>query len=116
LVHHGVDGVFELEDFSADVDGDLAGKLSFGDRCGDFRDIADLTGQVAGHEIDVVGQVFPGTSNTSDLCLSTKLSFRPYLTGHTCHLRSERTKLIDHRVNCIFQLQNFPAYVNRDLF
>src|SRR5205823_2625563 len=28
LIHHRVDGVLEFEDFSADVDGDLAGKVA----------------------------------------------------------------------------------------
>ncbi len=55
LVHHGVDGFLQLENFSADVHGDLLGKVATGDGGGNFGDIAYLGGEVARHEIDVVG-------------------------------------------------------------
>src|SRR5207245_1756934 len=51
LIHHGVDGVFELEDFSADIDGDLLGEVAVGDGGGDGGDVTDLRGQVAGHGV-----------------------------------------------------------------
>src|SRR6185436_13730649 len=60
LVHHGVDGVLQLQDLPLDVDGDLLGEVARGDRGGDVGDVADLAGQVAGHQVDVVRQVLPG--------------------------------------------------------
>src|SRR5207302_1938341 len=48
LIHHGVDGVLELEDFAAHVDGDLARQIASGDGGGHFGDVADLVGQVTG--------------------------------------------------------------------
>src|SRR6185436_4302165 len=60
LVHHGVDGVFQLEDFAAHVDGDLLRQVAAGDRGGHLGDVADLGGQVRRHRVDGVGQVLPG--------------------------------------------------------
>ena len=114
LIHHRVDRVLEFEDFSADVDGDLAREIAFGDRRGDFRDIAHLAGQIAGHKVHVVGQVFPCTRNASYLRLSPQLSFRAHLARNPCHFRGKRTKLIDHGIDRIFQLKNFTFDVDGD--
>src|SRR5439155_672669 len=59
LVHHRVDGVLELQDLSLNVDRDLLRQVAVGDAGGDLGDVADLARQVAGHQVDVVGQVFP---------------------------------------------------------
>src|SRR6202034_3136969 len=55
LVHHGVDGLLQLQDLALDVGGDLARQVAVGDGGGDFGDVAHLTGEVARHGIDVVG-------------------------------------------------------------
>ena len=60
LVHHRVDGVLQLEDLALDVDGDLLRQVAVGDGRGHLGDVAHLVGQVAGHEVHVVGQVLPG--------------------------------------------------------
>src|SRR5206468_1313356 len=44
LVHHGVDGVFQLQDFAAHVHGDLLGQVAVGDRGGHLGDVTDLAG------------------------------------------------------------------------
>src|SRR5256885_8760705 len=38
---------------------DLLAQVAVGYRRGNLGDVADLAGQVAGHEVDVVGQVLP---------------------------------------------------------
>ena len=38
---------FSFQDLAAHIHGDLAGKVAFGDRGGDFRDVAHLGGQVS---------------------------------------------------------------------
>ena len=45
LVHHRVDRVLQLENLSANVHRDLAGKVAVGDGRGHLGDIADLRGQ-----------------------------------------------------------------------
>ena len=49
LIHHRIDGVLQLQDFAADVDGDLLREVAAGDRRGDLGDVADLAGEVGGH-------------------------------------------------------------------
>ena len=51
LVHHGVDGVFQLENFAAHVDGDLLRQVAVGDGGRHFGDVTDLAGEVAGHRV-----------------------------------------------------------------
>ena len=59
LIDHRVDGVLQLEELALDVDGDLLRQIAVGDGRGDFGDVAHLRGQVAGHQVDVVGEVLP---------------------------------------------------------
>src|SRR5205823_5111911 len=89
LVDHRIDGVFELEDLALDVDSDLLGEVAAGDGCGDFSDVAHLGGEVAGHRIDTVGQVFPGSRNPLDLGLSAQLAVGADLARHAGHFRGE---------------------------
>ena len=49
LIDHRVDGVLELQDLAADVDGDLLRQVAVGDGDRHFGDVADLRGQVDGH-------------------------------------------------------------------
>src|SRR5207244_2237401 len=49
LVDHRVDGVLELQDLPPHVDGDLLAEVPVGDGGGDLRDVAHLSGEVAGH-------------------------------------------------------------------
>src|SRR2546426_12159250 len=51
LVDHRVDGLLELEDLAANVDGDLLREVALLDRGGDLGDVADLAGQVACHQV-----------------------------------------------------------------
>src|SRR5205823_4681281 len=63
LVDHRVDRVLQLEDLAVDVDRDLLRQVALRDRRGDVGDIANLVGQVRGHEVDAVGQVLPGSGH-----------------------------------------------------
>ncbi len=47
LIDHGVERLFELQDFAAHVDGDLAGEVAAGDSRGHFGDVSHLAGEVA---------------------------------------------------------------------
>src|SRR5262249_56913595 len=60
LVHHGVDGVLELQNLALHVHGDLAGQVAARHRRGHLGDVADLGGEVGGEQVDVVGEVLPG--------------------------------------------------------
>src|ERR1700745_2694795 len=49
---------------------ELAGEVAAGDGGGDFSNVADLAGQVAGHGVDGVGEILPGTSDAGNLRLA----------------------------------------------
>src|SRR5439155_218434 len=115
LVHHRVDGVLELENFSFHVHRNLLRQVAAGHGGGDLGDVPDLVGEVVRHEIDVVGQVFPRTRNTFDLRLAAELSFGTDLAGDAGDFRSERRKLVHHGVDGVLELENFSFDVHRDL-
>ena len=115
LVHHGVDGVLELENFAAHVDGDLFRKVAAGDRGRDLGDVAHLRGEVRGHRVDAVGEVLPGAGNAQHVGLSAEASFGADLARHARDLAGERVELIDHRVDGLLELENLAAHVHRDL-
>src|SRR5207248_4101719 len=99
LVDHRVDGVLELEDLALDVDGDLFGEVSVGDRGADLGDVADLAGQVAGHQVHVLGQVFPDAAHALHLRLAAQLALGAHLASDARHLGGEQAQLVDQRVD-----------------
>jgi hypothetical protein len=115
LIDHRVDGLFEEQDFSTDVDRDLLREVAAGNGRRHFRDVADLRRQVAGHEVDVVGEVLPRTGHTGHLRLATELAVGADLACHARDFRSERVELIDHRVDGVLQLEDLASHIDRDL-
>src|SRR5439155_16580872 len=101
LVDHRVERFLQLKDFARHVHGDLLGEVAARDGSGDVGDVADLRRQVGGHEVDVVGEVLPGTGDAGDLGLTAELAFGADLAGDAGHFRGERGKLLDHRVDDI---------------
>ena len=115
LIHHGVDGVLQLQNFAAHFDRDFARKIAGGDGRGHFGDVADLVGQVAGHGVDGVGQILPGAGDAFHHRLAAELAFGTDFARHARHFAGERVELIHHDVDGVLQLQNFAAHVHRDL-
>ena len=116
LVHHRVDGVLQLKDLALNIDGDFLGQIASCDRRGHCRDVTDLCGQIARHEIHRIGQIFPSSRNTFYPGLTSERSIRSHFARHACHLRRERAQLIHHRVDRVLQFENFSANIDRDLF
>src|SRR4028119_1120697 len=85
LIDHRVDGVLQLQDLALHVDGDLLGKVALRHRGRDFRDVADLAGQIARHQVHRVRKVGPGAGDALDLRLAAQLSFRADLAGDARH-------------------------------
>ena len=115
LVDHRVDGVFELENFTAHVDGDLARKIAVGDGGRDFGDVADLVREVAGHRVDRVGKVLPRAADALTDGLSAESSFGTDFARDARDLRREAVELVDHRVDRVLELEDFAAHVDGDL-
>src|SRR5207249_1398909 len=115
LVDHRVDGLLELEDLPTDVDGDLLRQVALLDGGGDLGDVADLARQVAGHEVDVLGQVLPDAGRAPDVGLAPKPALGTDLPGHARDLVGEGVELVDHRVDGVLELQDLSLDVDRDL-
>src|SRR5439155_8650289 len=99
LVHHGVDSVFELEDFPFDIDRDFFGQVTVSHGGCHGRDIAHLRGEIAGHGVHTLGQIFPGPGHAFDFSLPTQFAFGAHFAGHARDFCSERAELVDHRVD-----------------
>src|SRR5439155_1061701 len=115
LVHHGVDGVLQLQNFAAHVDGDLPRQVAAGHRGRDVGDVADQIGRAPCREVDVVGEVFPGAGDAGNLRLAAELAFGADFARHAGHFGGERVELVHHGVDGVLQLQNFAAHVDGDL-
>ena len=119
LIHHGVDGFFELQNFAADVDRDFARKIAAGDGGCDFGNVADLAGQVAGHGVDRVGEILPGTGHAGHLRLAAQLAVGADLAGHARDFSGEHAELLNHGVDDVggaqeLAFQRPPVHVQPD--
>ena len=99
LVDHRIDGFLELQNFAADVDGDLARKVAAGHRRCHLGDVAHLAGQVRGHGVDRVGQILPGAGHAGHHGLAAELAVGAHFAGHARHLGGEDAELLNHRVD-----------------
>ena len=110
LVHHRVDGVLQLQDLALDVHGDLLGEVAVGHRGGHGGDVAHLAGQVAGHQVHVVGEVLPGAGHALDLGLAAELALGAHLAGHARDLGGEARELVHHRVDGLGRAQELALH------
>ncbi len=81
LIHHRIDGVFELENFALYVDRDLLRQVTRRHGSRHVGDIAHLAGEITGHEVHAVRQVFPGAGHPFDHRLATELAVRAHLAA-----------------------------------
>ena len=114
LVDHGVEGFFELQNFSAHVHCNLAREIAVRDGRCHLCNIADLAGKVAGHEVDVFSEILPGSTNAEHLCLTTEFAFGTYFAGYAGYFAGECVELVDHRVDGVLEFEDFAFDVDRD--
>ncbi len=116
LIDHDVDGVLQFQDLALDIDGDLLRKIAASDRGRHVGDVSHLGGEVARHEVDVVGQVLPDATDPADLGLAAELALGADFAGHARDFRGEAVQLVDHDVDRVLQLEDLAPNVDRDLF
>ena len=63
----------------------LREKIAVGDGGGHLRDVADLSGQVAGHRVHDVRQILPGAGHAAHFGLAAELSFGTDFARHARH-------------------------------
>src|SRR5262249_59434382 len=109
------DGVPEPQLFASHVDRDLAREVAARDGRGDVGDVSDLSGEVRGHRVDVVGEILPGAGHSRYERLTTELALGADLACHAADLGREAIELVHHRVDGVFELQNLSLHVDGDL-
>src|SRR6185436_2205662 len=97
------------------VDGDLLREVAGGHGDRHFGDVPDLRRQVAGHLVDVVGEVLPGAGDAGDDRLAAKLAVGPHFPGDAAHFRGKGVQLVDHRIDGVLQLEDLALDVDGDL-
>ena len=100
LVHHRVDGVLQLEDLAAHVDGDLRERSPLATAVVTSAMLRTCAGQVAGHGVDAVGEVLPGARRRRARWPGRRA--RPSVpTSRATRVTSPANalQLIDHRVD-----------------
>ena len=112
LVHHGIDGVLELENFAAHVDGDFLRQVAIGDGGRHFGDVAHLTGQVAGHGVHGIGQILPGAGDAKHVGLAAEPALGPDFARHARHFAGECIELVHHRIDGFLELQDFARNID----
>src|SRR5690606_33075383 len=115
LIHHRADGVLELEDFSFDIDGDLARQVAARDGGGDLGDVAYLAGEIARHRVDVVGEVLPCTGDARHDRLTAELACSADLSRHTFSFGRQRPPLSDLRAYTSLFRSDFSSDIDGDL-
>ena len=99
LCDHRVDVVLQLGHLAAGLDLDRASQVALGHGGGDLGDGADLRGEVAGQQVDVVGQVLPRAGRAGDVGLAAEPPFDADLAGHADHLLGEGRQRVGHVVD-----------------
>src|SRR5439155_25219577 len=64
----------------------------------------------------IVGQIGPRAADARDLRLPSEFALRAHFACDASHFRGKRIELVDHRVDGVFQLQDFALHVDSDLF
>src|SRR5262249_59624046 len=115
LIDHRIDGLLKPQNLTTDIDGDFLRQIALGNSGRYFRNIAHLTRQVAGHRIDAVRQILPGSGDAADHRLPTKLAFGTDLARHARHFTREGVELIDHRIDGFLELEHLAAHIDGNL-
>src|SRR5207302_2628313 len=78
-------------------------------------DVADLTGEVPGHEVGVVGEVLPCATVAQDLGLAAVPSFGFRRARYSGDLVGEGRELVDHGVDGVLEFEDLALDVDGDL-
>src|SRR6202050_3101035 len=65
--------------------------------------------------VNRVGKILPRAAYSRHLRLSSEFAVGTDLTRNARYFRRERTQLIAHRVDGVFEFENFALHVDRDL-
>ena len=115
MIYHGVDGVLQLQKLAFHIHHDFLRQVTPRYSRGHLGNVSHLLGEVLGHHINVIRQVFPDAGHAVDLGLAAERSFRTQLAGHARDFRRQRGQVVGHRVDVVLQLQKLTLDIDRDL-
>lgn len=101
--------------FSLGLNDELLRQITVGDGGHDLGDPSHLTGEVRGHLVDVVSQVFPCARDALDVGLATEPALGTDFLGDASDLRREGPQLLDHRVDRALELENLAFGLDRNV-
>ena len=99
LIYHDVDGFFELKNFAAHVHGDFFREVTVGDGNGHVGNVTNLSGEIARHLVDALGQFLPNAGDAFHFGLTAELAFRADFSRDAAHFHRESAELADHAVD-----------------
>ena len=73
-----------------------------------------MVGEICRHDVDGIGKVLPGSSDTRNLRLATKFALGAYFAGDAGDLRGEGIELIHHGIDGVLKLQDLPLHIDGD--
>ena len=113
-VRHVVDGFGKRRHLAFRFHCEILLEVAVGDRGHHFHDAAHLFGEVGGHDVDGVGQILPGTGHAGHLRLAAEQALGADFARHAGNFRGEAVELVHHRIDGVFQFENFALHVDRD--
>src|SRR5207249_3768382 len=115
LIDHRVDGFLELQNLALHIDGDLAVEVAARDGRGHVGDVADLPGEVESGRAPGRGEILPRAGHACDRGLAAELTLGADLARHATDLAGEGVELVHHRVERVFQCEDFALDLDGDL-
>ncbi len=71
LVHHGINGVLQLQNFALHVHGNFARQVALRDGGCHFGDVSNLAGKISGHRVYRIGKILPGSRDAGHVGLAS---------------------------------------------
>ena len=107
VVDHRVDVVFQLGDFAAGFHLNRSRQIALGHGRRDFRDGAHLIGEIGGEQVDVAGEILPGSGGAGHVRLAAEPSFDADFASDVGHLIGEGGQRVGHVVDGFGQRRDF---------
>src|SRR5262249_49772064 len=96
---HVVDSFGERGHFALCVYDELLREIAGGDGSHNFHDSAYLLGEVGGHDVHVVSEVFPGSSDARHFGLAAKFAFGADFASDAGDFAGKAVQLVHHGVD-----------------
>ena len=98
-VYHLVQVLLQLQEFTLYVNSDFLRQVAFSYGCGYVGNVPHLHGEVRGHVVYVIRQVFPDTAHARHTGLAPELALGTHFLGHAGYLAGKYVQVINRFVD-----------------